>query len=92
MYARVEEGKLVEAEIFVFCMLRLLRELKDAELGDELVKYHDFVLLDTTELGSHYTVKHLVEEDEAIVDLDSHLEDDALYILILTILFNFHLL
>jgi len=52
--------------------------LQNTELGHELIERHNLILLDPTELSSHDSVKHLIEVDETIVDLDPHLEDDAL--------------
>lgn len=63
---------------------------EDTELGYELVECHHLVLFDPSELCTHYSVEHLIEIDEAIVDLDAHLEDDALYVHLTCNILNIH--
>ncbi len=64
---------------------------QDTELSYQLIKQHDFVKLDSDKLSTHHTIQHLIEVDEAFVDLDSHLEYDALNIHLASRIFNLHL-
>ena len=42
------------------------------------------------ELGPHYSVEHLAEENEAFVNVDAHLEDYPIDVLLLGPLINSH--
>ena len=64
-------------------------------LSDELANSHHFVELQVFgchELRPHNPVKHLVEVDEPIVDIDAHLQHDSVDDCILCLVWNLHLL
>ena len=64
--------------VLLFLLLGLESELRDAVLGHELIQCHHFVELDLAKLCTHHSIQHLIEVDEAVIDHNSHLEDDSL--------------
>ena len=60
-------------------------DLGDSELSYKFIDRHHLVKLKVDcchELGPHDTVEHLVEVDEAIVNIDTHFQDNSVQIFI----------
>ena len=90
-----EEGILLVS--FRKFTMRILQkcDLSDTELSDKFTHSHDFIEFEIDcchELSSHDSVKHLIEENEAIIDIDAHLENSSIDFLIFSAIADSHFL
>jgi len=74
---------LVVGDALLTLLLALESFYVDLELGTKLEDLHLLVDLHVTVLSSHASVKKLVEIDEGIVTLDTHLQDLLLQLLVI---------
>ena len=89
---RVEERLFSMLSVHFSIVLCLECELSNAVLSHKLVQGHNFIELNLAILCSHHAIEHFIEVDEAIVNIDSHLDDCSVNIHFFGILANIHLL